>query len=233
MKSTNLITSILLVTLLLLFASCKNENKDNAASDEDDSIDTKNTPIENFEGTIHYEFTAMGHSYTKTFMFKGDYVRVDSDGDHLFLLPKKNTMIAFREGEYVEMDLSDYYVNPSDVEVTTKNTGKTKTIAGTKCEVWEVQAEGTLITLCLSKNLGNFTPGANTLSGIFNPKWMSENDSKNYMPLEAIMVSVSLNTSVNAFKIERKPLNDSLFKIPKDVRKIESPMSRYKNMQKK
>lgn len=119
------------------------------------------------------------------------------------------------------------------------STGKTETIAGYTCEHYLI-GEKQEMDMCVAKGLGYFGMGGQSGGGLgafkslaFSPKMLAEAASHpewvkllegGAFPLKLTNVEDGkVLMSFEATKIERKPLDDSLFVIPADYKELSMP----------
>ena len=115
-------------------------------------------------------------------------------------------------------------------------TGKTETIAGYSCEHW-LMGEKQEIDMCVAKGLGYFGMGGQTGGGfgsaknlMFNPKLLAAAAAHpewvkflqgGAFPLKlTAMKDGKAQMTMEATRIERKALDDSLFTIPPDYKEL-------------
>ena len=118
-------------------------------------------------------------------------------------------------------------------------TGKQETIAGHVCEHW-LMGDRQELDVCIAKGLGYFGMGGKTGGGlgswndlVFGPKMLaraaSHPDWAQFLeggafPLRLTAVSDGkIMMSMEATRIERKPLDSSLFSVPPDYKEMNAP----------
>lgn len=249
MRYTKINVNFLLIAIFmggLLSISCKDANQKSTAettvnpTEEPGLSEKNNAPQGGFEGIIHYEYNMGQTTYKGKYLIKGNRVRFEMENmNPMIFMPEKNKGIALMDGnKYMEMDynaLGKFQKDDKekDEEIKINKTGKTKTIAGHECEVWEVEivGKGTVSTLCMAEGLGSFMMKAGPMEQMMSPELAAEFLGKDYMPLESIMSWNGGTITMKAVKIEKKDLDDSLFEIPEGYTKVESPMQQLMNME--
>jgi len=115
-------------------------------------------------------------------------------------------------------------------------TGKTETIAGYSCEHWLI-GDKQEMDMCVAKGLGYFGMGGQTGGGfgsvkslMFNPKllaaaaahpeWVKFLQGGAFPLKMTAMEDGKVHMTMEATRIERKPLDDSLFAIPPDYKEL-------------
>ena len=118
-------------------------------------------------------------------------------------------------------------------------TGKQETIAGYTCEHW-LMGDKQEIDMCVAKGLGYFGMGGQSGGGLgtfrnfaFSPKMLAEAAAHpewvkllegGAFPLKlTTMEDGKVKMSMEATRIEKKPLDDSLFVIPSDYKELSMP----------
>ena len=118
-------------------------------------------------------------------------------------------------------------------------TGKTETIAGYTCEHW-LMGEEQDVDMCVAKGLGYFGMGGQSSGGmgswknlVFSPKMLAEAAAHpewvkflngGAFPLKlSVMQDGKATMTMEATRIEKKSLDDSLFVIPTDYKAINMP----------
>jgi hypothetical protein len=159
---------------------------------------------------------------------------------------KAGTMkiISPERKSYMDMDLNKFKgTGKDDDEPISKftPTGKRETIAGYTCDHYRLD-DKEQTDVCLAKGLGYFGFGNPERGGIWQTlKSMNESDKvtariaadpelKKAMEGGAFPLRISQSqdgkvvTALEVTSIERKQLNDSLFTVPPDYKKLEFPM---------
>jgi hypothetical protein len=119
------------------------------------------------------------------------------------------------------------------------STGKQETIAGYRCEHW-LMGENQEIDMCVAKGLGYFGMGGQSGGGLaslknlaFSPKMLAAAASHpewvkflngGAFPLKlSAMKDGKVTMTMEATRVEKKPLDDSLFVIPTDYKEFSMP----------
>lgn len=120
-------------------------------------------------------------------------------------------------------------------------TGKEETIAGYTCEHW-LMGDSQEIDMCIAKGLGYFGTGGTAGGGglgalkdlVFGPKLLAEAEAHpewkkllegGAFPLKfTVSEEGKVKMSMEATKIEKKPLDDSIFTIPSDYHEMKYPV---------
>ncbi len=197
-----------------------------------------------FEGTLTYVIkTEKGQKQTMEYSVKGKKVRMDMDipGVPASMKPAiifdndTNTMYT------VINQLKSYMAIPMD-SLTDKSskydnsekpvkTGKTKMIAGVKCEEWKIKDNKEETILWNAPHFGNFIFGRG--SGFFGgdrpPEWASELIKNGFFPFQIISKDPGGNVvmTMEVTHVDRKKLDASLFKVPSDYNKMNMPLMQH------
>src|SRR5262245_25450553 len=194
-----------------------------------------------FEGLITAKSFDDTGPTSMTFSIKANHFRLetankDNASGALILDLKSGIQQAInpQEKTYVEINLNKIKeTGKDDAEPPLKfmPTGKTETIAGHACEhyLFEDQQK---TDMCLAKGLG-YIGTADDYSGwvqqfLKDRKLDSDPEFKKLMGSGVIPLKVSIEengqvtTIMEVTAIERKPLDDALFKVPADYKKIET-----------
>ena len=112
---------------------------------------------------------------------------------------------------------------PEPPKTTLTKTGKTDTVAGYKCEDWDVKSDHREATVCVSEQGASWFQIP--LTGIPTERlWMSELLDGKHFPLRLIGYDKTGNTEsgrIEVTKIEKKPLAASQFEYPPAYRVID------------
>ncbi len=197
-----------------------------------------------FEGTLTYVIqTEQGQTQTMEYSVKGKKVRMDMDipGVPASMKPaiifdnETNTMYTvisqLKSYMAIPMDsLTDKSSKYDDSEKPVK-TGKTKMIAGVKCEEWKIQNDKEETILWNAPHFGNFIFGKG--SGFFGgdrpPDWASELIKNGFFPFQIISKDPdgSVVMTMEVTHVDRKKLDASLFKVPSDYNKMNMPLMQH------
>lgn len=194
-----------------------------------------------FEGTLTYVIkTEQGQTQSMEYSVKGNKVRMDMDipGVPASMKPAiifdndTNTMYT------VINQLKSYMAIPMDSLKDEKNkfndsekpvkTGKTKMIAGVKCEEWKIKDKKEETILWNAPHFGNFIFGRG--SGFFGgdrpPDWADELIKNGFFPFQIINKDPQGNVvmTMEVTHVDRKKLDASLFKVPSDYNKMNMPL---------
>ena len=153
------------------------------------------------------------------------------------LMPKTKTYMTMNWGEMAEqmanqMEKDEY----SDFSKVT-STGKTETVAGVNCQYWKF---GDKMEMCLAQGLGYFGGGGGA-GGILdklknlahrdrikaqldaNPEFAKFAEGGAFPLKMANIENGQSKTFMEVTGVERKSLDDSLFTVPADYKKVELP----------
>ncbi len=194
--------------------------------------------LASFEGEITMHTTSAHASPTDMLVsVKGDRLRFDmksptGDPMHALLDPTAKKVLLFADAQksYLDMDFATPAGQPSTNPSTSTLTqaGGHKTVAGYDCETWEVKdATGKRSDVCIAQGIAFFDvmalrPGGSPAGETPLARQFREKKS---FPLESIDYDGSGTemTRTEVVKIEKKSLDDSLFAVPPDYRKVELP----------
>ncbi len=180
-----------------------------------------------FEGEITMHTQRVGESGSDMIVkSKADKFRFDvpsATGTSTAILDpgaNKMTMLLDAQKSYMDLDFSKPSAQPSTNPDTStaKATGKHETVAGIDCEDWTAtDASGKHTDVCLAAGPA-FDLGA--LSG--KPSGAGQ---KQMFPLKSVDYDAkgAELSRMEVTKIEKKKLDDSLFAIPADYKKLELP----------
>jgi hypothetical protein len=155
------------------------------------------------------------------------------------LFPQTKTYMSMNLGETIE-NMGKYAGNEAGNDATNDfpkmtSTGKTETVAGVTCHHWLV---GDKMDTCLAQGMGYFSGGSGGIldklkNFALREKFKSQLDANpefaKFMEGGAFPLKMTLTENGQAklvmevTKIERKSLDDSLFAVPADYRKMEIP----------
>jgi hypothetical protein len=158
-----------------------------------------------------------------------------SSGEVTTLFPKTKTYMAMSGGEKAQEMAKEAGNAPIDFPKVT-STGKTETIAGVTCEHWLI---GDKMDMCVAKGLGYYGGGGS--SGILdklknlalrdkikaqldaNPEFAKFVEGGAF-PLKMTNIENGQSkTIMEVTAVERKSLDDSLFTVPADYKKMGIP----------
>lgn len=185
-----------------------------------------------FEGMVTFDVTRSGVKSTMTFSIKGDQTRVDipaadnHPGTSVIMdrTSGKSTILIAQMKRYMEHDAAATDTNAAHALPPPRNTGKTETILGHVCEIWEVSAKDSGISrLWLASDLqayfamvgGPATKGGESTSA----KFMREHKK---FPLRIVEIKAGAEVSrMEVAKIEPMSIDDAVFVVPADYSKMD------------
>jgi hypothetical protein len=163
-----------------------------------------------------------------------------SSGTQTMLIPQTKTYMTMNWGEGGLKDMVEKMGKDAEDEpLKATSIGKTETIAGYSCEHW-LMGERQDTDVCLAKGLGFFGGGGQS-GGIFDKlknlamgeKMKAQLDANpefakfvegGAFPLKVSQIeNGQTKTVMEVTSVERKPLDDSLFTVPPDYKKMEIP----------
>ena len=181
-----------------------------------------------FEGVLTMKMSGVGSGAPQTIKYyvRNGILRMEMDGKsgqgYSITDPRKQVSYTVVPNQRMYMEMK---VEPKSAERIAKSepkvtkTGRTETIAGHKCEHWIIQAEGEESDVCVAKGLGKFFGMAG--GGQREPAWISKLGS-DFFPLRYAKVGQSA-ASLEVTRIEKRPLDASLFQPPAGYRKMTMP----------
>ncbi len=192
-----------------------------------------------FEGIVIYEMTsAAGSPQNITYFSKDNKVRLQmqmpsaSAESLAFIIDgNKETMYTLipQMKMFMEMPAMKGDTSAAGGEHDRSKAvkmGDTQTIAGVKCDHWVITTDqGDSIDLWNAKGFGNFMM-PRTMGRIPGqqkpPEWTRELAAQGFFPLKMILKDQEgkIRMQMQATRIERKPLNDTLFEVPPDYSKM-------------
>lgn len=185
-----------------------------------------------FEGVVTFQVTAgTGGEQTMQYSVKGNKVRMDvtAGGMSMFTLydgaTKTVDMVMPMRQMYMEraVDNEQAMADSAAAKAKIDWTGKKETIAGRECEHANVtDGQGQTSDVCLAKGMGPFmrmNGGMGRGRGMGGGGW--EGHIGQAFPLKVIRNG---QVEMLATKIEEKPLDDSIFRIPDGYQKMQMPM---------
>lgn len=177
-----------------------------------------------FEGAITARMQAGQGGTDVTYLIRGDQVRMDVSGRSgaTFILhdAAKNTTFMVLPAQRMYMDMSsvsaDDAVTRAEQKAGSANvqmTGKKETVAGVECEHVLITGDDGQYDACVAKGMGAFPSMRNSMGarGAAAPAW-TQKLGRDAFPLKVQKVGGQLAFEVT--KIDRKPLDASLFAIP-------------------
>jgi len=204
-----------------------------------------------FEGIVHFKDTRNGSKGEQTAEFdyftKANKIRIEMqrrDGQHAAAIlmdpdARKTTILMAAQRMYMEFPIKEATESAPELSQaagkgpTIVKTGKTDTVLGYSCELVTIKTGHGESDICASKDLGQFysqrtaqpSMGRHGASGggEADYAWAKEFRDKGYFPLRAVTKDES-GTEINrleATKIEKKPLDASLFSVPEGYTKFD------------
>lgn len=248
-QSPRIIFLLSLLFLTSLVSSCSSAPKD-AASGSSPSISSGGSK---FEGTITAKMFPAAQPIEVKYAIKGSRMRVETQlaqggtqtgvvlmdsasSTQTMLMPQTKTYMSLDLGGKFQEIVKDASKNTS---FKATSTGKTEAIAGHTCEHW-LMGDKQEMDVCLAKGLGYFGGGGQS-GGIFDQlKNLGLGDKAKAMldanpefakfvqggafPLKIAQVENGQSkTILEVTSVEQKPLDDSLFNVPPDYKKMEIP----------
>ena len=190
---------------------------------------------QSFEGTIEFKKKTTADTTKYIYYVKGDKIRIDEIGaksgkpEGTFLVDtKESKMISLSHERKIFMDKSQGappIINGKPAVSKTKNT---KTIQGYKCTEYVVKntEENTKISYWVASDKFDFFPRLLKLlnrKDKFSTYYQQLNDVDGMFPFLAVESPMDGKEKgrLEVTKIEKKPMEASLFEIPKDYKKFE------------
>lgn len=188
-----------------------------------------------FEGVVEFTVTGEHGTMPMTYMMKGDNVRVEMEQQPgrkaaILMDAKENKSIMLMDQMKMYMDLPA----PPPADSTTQKpeitkTGKTQKILGYDCQQFLIKHGDMQSEVWVTKDLGPFQmlrmAGRQGKSNA--EAWQKMIGSKGGFPLLAITKEGDTQISrMEATKVEKKSLDDALFKIPDGYKQFDASMMR-------
>ncbi len=227
--------SLVIAVVVLSISACK--FKGFGGGDGGTSIITTLASLVSFEGEIDMKMEspiAPGVPVVTSFAIKGDKMRMEATAFGAFVTitdagAKKTWMLDKTGHTYTEIDLSALSTaSTTSTKPKTKvtKTGKSDTVVGYKCEVYEVDDATGKTEVCVASGLSMLALG---LSGPFSA-FTSGGDGwsevlSHGFPLRMVMrdpTGVPI-MKMEASRVEKKSLPDSDFQVPAGYTKTASP----------
>jgi hypothetical protein len=180
-----------------------------------------------FEGTITMRLSSANGGGDMQYSIKGDRMRIDVGtaqmGMYILADNGQATMVMPGQKIYFQPTLpSPAGQAKAASKVSIKATGRTETIAGYKCEHYTITGEDGAYDACLSRELGTFMRPMNPMGGRGAADASSDvlaHLGGNAFPLKVQKPGGA--TTLEVTKIEKKPLDASLFTVPTGYRKLD------------
>ena len=190
-----------------------------------------------FEGVVTFQMQAgRGGMQTMQYAIKNGKVRMDIDAGAMQMFTLMNPaaktvdMVIPMRQVYMEQTMGDDMMADSAAMKTKINwTGKKETIAGCECEDATVTNDaGETVDVCLAKGLGRFmsmrSGGMGRGMGRGREMAMGGGWEDHIGEMFPLKVSRGGQVQLEATKIEKKSLDDSMFSIPDGYQKMSMPM---------
>lgn len=141
--------------------------------------------------------------------------------------------LAGEQKVYVIIEAQRSYMEVAPLEAastaiataTVARTGRKETIAGMECEHVTVESSGangvTKTDICMTRALGPFVNPMTTVAGARLTAWQRQLVADGGFPLKVTLNDGSVALEVT--KIEKKRVNDAMFRIPSDYNKMALP----------
>lgn len=237
-----------LLFVVLLVSACNSSPKESTSGSSSSSPSTGN-----FEGAITAKMFPAAQSIEVKYAIKGSRMRVETQlaqgGTQTGVVlidsaSSSQTMLMPQTKTYMSLDLGgkvQEMMKGANKETAFRatSTGKSETIAGHTCEHW-LMGDKQEMDVCLARGLGYFAGGGQS-GGIFDQlKNLGLGDKAKAMldanpefakfvqggafPLKISQVENGQSkTIMEVTSVEQKPLDDSLFSVPPDYKKMEIP----------
>ena len=198
-----------------------------------------NAQTKTFEGIVKYdakfadEESETNLTLTMDYFIKDNKFRVEfnsPEGQAIMLINKDKTVMLIPQNnmymEFSNTDENDTEDTKTNDEFTKSKTGATKEILGFNCEQYIFKEDDGTMELWFTKDLGFFMFAA-------NPMEKSKIDNKyfadGFFPLIIKMKDPNgiENGSLDAVKVEKKKLADSMFEIPAGYTKFTMPEMQF------
>jgi hypothetical protein len=206
-----------------------------------------------FEGTITAKMDAGQQGMQMTYMIKGPNTRIETgalgagapkaivlmdmkSGSQTVLMPERKSYMTSDFKGLAEKMGQAAGLDPKEFKATTN--GKTETIAGFKCQHWLI-GEKQDADLCMAQGLGYFGgAGGNGLFDQFQSLAFGDKNKEildanpefaafikgGAFPLKISQVEGGESkTIMEVTSVERKTLDDALFSVPSDYKKLDIP----------
>ena len=186
-----------------------------------------------FEGVITFQLGSPQGALDATYSIKGDHVRMDMSGMGgmtMYMLHDGSTgssmMVIPAMQMYVEPQMPGMAGRAAAEKKLAefKMTGKKETVAGYECEHMVISGDdGTQTDVCAAKGLGGFVMMNNPMGqrgggAGASPAW--QRLGKDLFPLK-VQQAGGGDVTFEVTKIEKKALDDGLFKVPDGFQKMD------------
>ncbi len=197
-----------------------------------------------FEGIIDIQIKGpnMESPNPMKYMVKGDFVRTESQtprGEFAMIMnmkERKMIMLMPQMQSYMERTIDSVAQPPAgNKKPEFSKTGKSEKILGYDCDQYVVKEEGRETEVWAAKGLGTFMRpgmggpmggGRGGRGGQMPSAWEEEIRAKGFFPLRTLTKNSEgkEESRMEVTKIEKKQLDDSLFKAPEGWQKMDMPM---------
>lgn len=183
-----------------------------------------------FEGEVVYKYThSNGEVMTMDDFIKGTKIRAnttfkDTESSVIMDLAKRKMWVLMHKQKMVmSMGIPDSKKIESKVKGKFHKTGKTQVILGYKCEEWLYESDYGSSSIWTASGFGAF-PGLGGKAGE-GEEWIDAIKSKKLFALKIVNRNKEGKETgtMEATKIEKKSLPDSLFKVPSDYKIMNMP----------
>lgn len=193
-----------------------------------------------FEGVVTYQITGHGGQKTELAMtIKGGLIRTDMSGEgHQMAMimdadAQKMTMIMPEQKMYMTTDMkamSERWKGMYDsLAPKITSLGTSETIAGRKCENYQVESNGKKTDLCVAKGMGTFMMprgpmGRGPASDVaaLNSEAYGKYFKDGFFPLR-VMDLEEKRVVMEATRVEPKPIAASEFQVPAGFTQMNMP----------
>ncbi len=190
-----------------------------------------------FEGTLTMHDSASGKAMDMTYYYKGDKVRIETamKGKEMAFIEdhaaKTTTLIMSAQKMYMTQPFTDTKPKSTPPNEKPIKTGKTETILGYTCEEWTLATErkGTVL-FWLAHGMPSFLPSMGMDKNGAQTQYHDFFKDNGY-PIRMTMTDSTGNLTMRmeAVKIEKKPLDASLFLPPADYKQFSAPSGAQQN----
>ncbi len=188
-----------------------------------------------FEGTVDFTLTTDNRTVPMTLMIKGDNIRVETEGrpgmKAVILMDtkeNKSTMIMDAMKMYMEMPIPQAR-DSSIPKYSFNKTGKTQKLLGYDCNEYLFTDGKTQANVWVTKELGSVAHYGMGLGrpGNRTDAWQEALGKEGGFALLTVVKTEDRGEStIKATKVEKKSLDDALFKIPEGYQKMDPSMMR-------
>lgn len=163
------------------------------------------------------------------YLIKGNKMRIEMPGNKEGVIifdtkESKFLMIMPEQKMYMEMpinlDHAAHELNNEDKDADINFTGETKVINGYQCEKWLINDEGKEVEAWMAKELGGFYMFQSPMDKSSKASWQGKLEAGSYFPMQVLENGQMV---MEVLSVDKKSLNDDLFKAPKEFQKFEMP----------